>query len=618
MALLQINEPGQSTAPHQHRLAVGIDLGTTNSLVATVRSGIPETLANEAGEHLLSSVVHYNSEGVNQVGTEAKNKAYEDTDNTISSVKRLIGRSYAEVAADTHHYSVCEQDGQAFLKTAAGLKSPVQVSADILSTLKKRAENSLDGELSGAVITVPAYFDDAQRQATKDAARLAGLDVLRLLNEPTAAAVAYGLDQKAEGIHAIYDLGGGTFDISILRLQRGVFEVIATAGDAALGGDDMDHALAEHIAKHADFTDLNNSQLRYLRQMARQIKEDLTEAECVHVDLCPPDLAPVHMSIERPQFDLLVDKLIQKTLMPCRRALRDAGIDKAEIDEVVMVGGSTRVPRVREKVAQFFDCQPHVGIDPDKVVALGAAIQANALVGNKADEELLLLDVTPLSLGIETMGGLVEKVIPRNTAIPVTRAQDFTTFKDGQTAMAIHVLQGERDVVSDCRSLARFELCGIPSMVAGGARIRVTFQVDADGLLTVSATEESTGVHTQVEVKPSYGLGDDMVEKMLKEAMENAEVDMQARRLKEQQVEAKRTLEALDAALAKDGDLLKAEEKALLEQERANLVSLMQGDDNKAIKQGIEALERASRDFVARRMDAGIRAAMQGHSVNEF
>ena len=618
MALLQISEPGQSTAPHQHHLAVGIDLGTTNSLVATVRSGLPETLADEQGQHLLSSVVHYHKNGVNAVGNAAQAYAYSDNDNTISSVKRLMGHSYTEIAENSQHYAVTEQDGQAFLQTAAGLKSPVQVSGDILNHLKQRAEHALEGELEGVVITVPAYFDDAQRQATKDAAKLAGLNVLRLLNEPTAAAVAYGLDQKAEGIHAIYDLGGGTFDISILRLQRGVFEVIATAGDAALGGDDMDHAVAEQLLKRANYQNLNHSQLRYVRQMAREIKQALTETDSISYNIAPPGLPACEIKVERTEFNQWIDKLIQKTLMPCRRALRDAGIDKSEINAVVMVGGSTRVPRVREKIAAFFACELHVDIDPDKVVALGAAIQANALVGNKADEELLLLDVTPLSLGIETMGGLVEKIIPRNTAIPVTRAQDFTTFKDGQTAMALHVLQGERDVVSDCRSLAQFELRGIPAMVAGGARIRVSFQVDADGLLTVAATEESTGIQTRVEVKPSYGLGDDKVEKMLRDAMEHAQEDVQARRLKEQQVEAQRTLEALEGALAKDAALLSTEEKTVLLQHRDQLIDLIQANDANAIKQGIKTLEQASRNFVARRMDAGIRAAMQGHSVNEF
>ncbi|QFQ10279.1 Fe-S protein assembly chaperone HscA [Enterobacter sichuanensis] len=615
MALLQISEPGLSAAPHQRRLAVGIDLGTTNSLVATVRSGQAETLADEQGRHLLPSVVHYQPQG-HAVGYDARANAARDPANTISSVKRMMGRSLADIQTRYPHlpYQLqASENGLPMIATAAGLLNPIRVSADILKALAARATATLGGDLDGVVITVPAYFDDAQRQGTKDAARLAGLHVLRLLNEPTAAAIAYGLDSGQEGVIAVYDLGGGTFDISILRLSRGVFEVLATGGDSALGGDDFDHLLADYIREQAGIADRSDARVqRELLDAAIDAKIALSDAPSASVNV-----AGWQGEITRDQFNDLIAPLVKRTLLACRRALKDAGVEADEVLEVVMVGGSTRVPLVRERVGEFFGRTPLTAIDPDKVVAVGAAIQADILVGNKPDSEMLLLDVIPLSLGLETMGGLVEKVIPRNTTIPVARAQEFTTFKDGQTAMSIHVMQGERELVQDCRSLARFALRGIPALPAGGAHIRVTFQVDADGLLSVTAMEKSTGVESSIQVKPSYGLTDGEIASMIQDSMSYAEQDVKARMLAEQKVEAARVLESLNGALAADAALLSAAERQVIDEAAAHLSMVAQGNDADAIEEAIKNVDKQTQDFAARRMDKSVRVALKGQSVDE-
>jgi len=615
MALLQISEPGLSAAPHQRKLAAGIDLGTTNSLVATVRSGQAETLPDHDGRHLLPSVVHYQQQGLN-VGWDARAQAATDPANTISSVKRLMGRSLADIQTRYPHlpYSLkASENGLPMIDTPAGLLNPIRISSDILKALSARATEALEGQLDGVVITVPAYFDDAQRQGTKDAARLAGLHVLRLLNEPTAAAIAYGLDSGKEGVIAVYDLGGGTFDISILRLSRGVFEVLATGGDSALGGDDFDHLLADWLREQAGVADRSDDRVqRQLLDAAIAAKIALSDAETATVEV-----AGWTGTVTREQFNELIAALVKRTLLACRRALKDAGVEADEVLEVVMVGGSTRVPLVRERVGEFFGRMPLTSIDPDKVVAIGAAIQADILVGNKPDSEMLLLDVIPLSLGLETMGGLVEKVIPRNTTIPVARAQDFTTFKDGQTAMSIHVMQGERELVQDCRSLARFALRGIPAMPAGGAHIRVTFQVDADGLLSVTAMEKSTGVEASIQVKPSYGLSDGEIATMIQDSMSYAEHDVKARMLAEQKVDAARVLESLQGALATDAALLSAAERAEIDSAMVALSAAAAGDDTDAIEQAIKNVDKQTQDFAARRMDESIRKALKGHSVDE-
>ncbi len=620
MALLQIAEPGEATEPHRHRLAAGIDLGTTNSLVATVRSGSAECLPDAQGGILLPSVVHYRADGSVDVGVDALAHASTDPGNTIASVKRFMGRGLADLThPESLPYEFADGEGMLRLRTCQGIKSPVEVSAEILKSLVQRAEESLGGALTGVVITVPAYFDDAQRQATKDAARLAGVEVLRLLNEPTAAAVAYGLDNASEGVFAVYDLGGGTFDISILKLSRGIFEVLATNGDSALGGDDFDHRIYEWIVETAGIAKPDDGDVRTLLQQARAAKEALSTSERTQVRATLADGQQLDVELTRETFERVTADLVRRTLAPVRKALRDAGLDPEDVAGVVMVGGATRMPHVQAAVASHFGRAPLNNLDPDRVVAMGAAIQANVLAGNRsADEDWLLLDVIPLSLGIETMGGLAERIVPRNSTLPTARAQEFTTFKDGQTAMAIHVVQGERELVSDCRSLARFELRGIPPMTAGAARIRVTFQVDADGLLSVSARELSSGVEASIAVKPSYGLGDDEIASMLRAGMEHAGEDMNARALREQVVEAERAIEAVEQALRADGELITDNERARIDTAVAELQGLREGDDHLAIKAGIERLSQATDEFAARRMDKSIRAALAGRNVNEI
>ena len=620
MALLQISEPGMSAAPHQHRLAVGIDLGTTNSLVATVRSGSAACLPDKEGRVTLPSVVRYAENGDMEIGYGALKAQKTDPVNTVSSAKRLIGRVLDDLSQERHYlpYRFGESGHIVELNTRQGAKTPIEVSSEILKALKSRAEETLGGDLVGAVITVPAYFDDAQRQATKDAARLAGLNVLRLLNEPTAAAIAYGLDNASEGTFVVYDLGGGTFDVSVLQLTKGLFEVKATGGNSALGGDDFDHRLFCHLLEQNDLSKLNERDSQLLLSLVRAAKEQLTSQTEAVIEATLSDGRKIHTVITRQEFHHLTQNLVQKTIEPVKQALKDAGVTKADIKGVIMVGGSTRMLHVQQAVATFFGQTPLNNLNPDEVVALGAAIQANVLAGNKTDGEWLLLDVTPLSLGLETYGGLAEKIIPRNSTIPTARAQDFTTFKDGQTAMTIHVVQGERELVSDCRSLAKFTLRGIPPMTAGAARIRVTFQVDADGLLSVSAQEQSTGVQAQIEVKPSYGLDDDTITQMLKDSMSNAAEDMAARARAEAVVEAESLTDAVNAALELDSDLLDAEELQQIQQDIADLQDRLKNGNAEDIRAAVAKLSRSTDNFAAKRMNRNIQRALTGQSVDDI
>nr|WP_314592418.1 Fe-S protein assembly chaperone HscA [uncultured Neisseria sp.] len=619
MALLQISEPGMSAAPHQHRLAVGIDLGTTNSLVATVRSGSAVCLPDSDGRATLPSVVRY-LDGEVEVGKNALSAQKTDPLNTISSAKRLIGRTLTDLAQEAQYlpYRFTPNERVVELNTRQGAKTPIEVSAEILKALKSRAEETLGGDLVGAVITVPAYFDDAQRQATKDAARLAGLNVLRLLNEPTAAAIAYGLDNASEGTFVVYDLGGGTFDVSVLQLTKGLFEVKATGGNSALGGDDFDHRLFCYLLEQNDLSKLNEQDSQLLLSLVRSAKEKLTTQTEAVIETTLSDGHKVHTVITRQEFHNLTQNLVQKTIEPVKQALKDAGVTKADVKGVIMVGGSTRMLHVQQAVATFFGQTPLNNLNPDEVVALGAAIQANVLAGNKTDGEWLLLDVTPLSLGLETYGGLAEKIIPRNSTIPTARAQDFTTFKDGQTAMTIHVVQGERELVSDCRSLAKFTLRGIPPMAAGAARIRVTFQVDADGLLSVSAQEQSTGVQAQIEVKPSYGLDDSTITQMLKDSMSNAAEDMAARARAEAVVEAESLTDAVNTALELDSDLLEVEELQQIQQDIAALQGRLKDGKAEDIRAAISKLSHSTDNFAAKRMNRNIQRALTGQSVDNI